>query len=29
MFLRFDERGRLQLERGGEEILVASGEVIE
>ncbi len=28
-FLGFDERGRLRLERGGEEILVASGEVIE
>jgi len=28
-FLGFDERGRLRLERGGKEILVASGEVIE
>jgi BirA family biotin operon repressor/biotin-[acetyl-CoA-carboxylase] ligase len=28
-FLGFDERGRLRLDRGGEEILVASGEVIE
>lgn len=29
MFLGFDERGRLRLQKGGEEILVASGEVIE
>jgi BirA family transcriptional regulator, biotin operon repressor / biotin---[acetyl-CoA-carboxylase] ligase len=28
-FLGFDERGRLRLDRGGEEIQVASGEVIE
>ena len=28
-FLGFDERGRLRLDRNGEEILVASGEVIE
>lgn len=28
-FLGFDERGRLRLDRGGEEVLVASGEVIE
>ena len=29
MFLGFDDRGRLRLQRGSEEILVASGEVIE
>lgn len=28
-FLGFDERGRLRLDRGGEEVVVASGEVIE
>ena len=28
-FLGFDDRGRLRLDRHGEEILVASGEVIE
>lgn len=28
-FLGFDDRGRLRLDRGGEEVLVSSGEVIE